>query len=65
MNRWYRSTHDRVFSGLCGGLSRLIDIDPTLVRLIAILIMVGVGIFPFLIGYLFLTWTVPEDPYGY
>lgn len=33
MKRLYRSTHDRMIFGVCGGLAEYFDVDPTLVRL--------------------------------
>ncbi|HHY20270.1 MAG TPA: PspC domain-containing protein [Firmicutes bacterium] len=34
MKRLYRSTQDRMVSGVCGGLAEYFNIDPTLIRLI-------------------------------
>lgn len=31
--RLYRSTHDRMLAGVCGGIAEYFQIDPTLVRL--------------------------------
>ncbi|MBV9121059.1 MAG: PspC domain-containing protein, partial [Chloroflexi bacterium] len=32
--RLYRSTHDRMWAGVAGGLAEYFDIDPTLTRLL-------------------------------
>jgi phage shock protein C len=55
-----RSRSDRKIAGVCGGLSKYLDMDPTLVRLVWVMlaIFVGWGV----IGY-FIAWIVlPEDP---
>lgn len=42
-NRLYRSETDRVLGGVCGGIAEVYDVDPTLVRLITLLIVLGTG----------------------
>ena len=43
MKRLYRTTgSDAVICGVCGGIARYFDVDPTLVRLAAVL-LVAVG----------------------
>ncbi len=39
----YRSEENRMIAGVCGGLGEYFDVDPTLVRLITILLIFGVG----------------------
>ncbi|MBI5958936.1 MAG: PspC domain-containing protein [Chloroflexi bacterium] len=58
--RLYRSTQDRMFAGVCGGVAGYLDVDPTLVRLffVALTLMGGPGI----IIYLVLMLIVPEGP---
>src|SRR5262245_9063446 len=44
-DRLMRSRHDRMIAGVCGGLGRYFEIDPTIVRLVMVLmIFTGVGI---------------------
>lgn len=49
--RLYRSRSDRMISGVCGGLAEYFNADPTIVRLIAVLLVFlnGVGILAYLI----------------
>ena len=58
--RLYRSRSDRMLGGVCGGLGHYFNIDPTLVRLVFVLIGVGTGV-----GLLLypLMWIIipPED----
>lgn len=41
--RLYRSETDRILGGVCGGIAEAYDVDPTLVRLITLLIVLGTG----------------------
>jgi phage shock protein C len=57
--RLYRSRTDRLVAGVCGGLGEYFGIDPTLVRLAAVLLTLvnGVG----LAVYVILWIVVPEE----
>lgn len=59
--RLYRSKRDRKIAGVCGGLAEYFDIDPTLVRVIAIILLLPGGL-PGLVPYLILWVVVPENP---
>ncbi len=59
--RLYRSTSDRMFSGLCAGLGQYIGIDPTVVRVIFALASIFLFPGPILI-YLAMMLIVPEEP---
>ena len=50
--RLYRSAHDRMLAGVCGGIAEYFQIDPTLVRLAWILFsaFVGSGILAYIIA---------------
>jgi phage shock protein C len=59
--RLYRSTQDRMFAGVCGGIGEYLDVDPTLVRLVFValsLLSSGSG----LVIYIILMLIVPEQP---
>ena len=61
--RLYRSTRDRMFSGLCAGLGEYIGVDPTVVRLIFALS--SIFFFPLpIIVYFVMMLIVPEEPTG-
>src|SRR3972149_730789 len=49
--RLYRSRSDRMIWGVCGGLANYFDIDPVIIRLIAVLLVVagGAGILAYII----------------
>lgn len=59
--RLYRSKNDRMIAGVCGGLAEYFNIDPVIVRLIAVLLLLPGG-FPGLVPYLILWVLVPEKP---
>jgi phage shock protein PspC (stress-responsive transcriptional regulator) len=59
--RLTRSRTDRWISGVCGGLAVHADMDPTLVRLLAIVLLFATGLFPGVIGYLVAACVIPEE----
>jgi len=60
MKKLHRSRTDRKIAGVCGGLGEYLDVDPTIMRLLAIVFGIATGIFPFLIGYIIAWFVVPE-----
>ena len=56
----YRSRNDQIISGVCGGLGEFFGIDPTLIRVIFVLLAIfgGSGIVIYLVMWLI----VPEEP---
>lgn len=58
--RLYRSRKDRMICGVCGGIAKYFNIDPTLVRLAFVLIALwaGSGIFAYIIAAII----IPDDP---
>ena len=38
VKRLYRSSDNRVFAGICGGLGEYFDVDPTVVRVVYVLL---------------------------
>ena len=56
--RLMRSTNERMFAGVAGGLAEYFSIDPTLVRLIFVILALAGG--PGLLAYLILWLVMPE-----
>jgi len=58
--RLYRSRDERMILGVCGGIAEYFDVDPTLIRLIAVLTLffacTGILI------YIILTIIIPLEP---
>ena len=52
--RLYRSSNNKVVAGVCGGLGEYFDVDPVLVRIIAVLLFLakGIGIIPYVVGWI-------------
>jgi phage shock protein C len=55
----YRSRKDRMIAGVCGGIAEYFNIDPVIVRLIAVILLLPGG-FPGLVPYIVLWILVPE-----
>ncbi len=57
--RLYRSKTDRIIGGVCGGLGKYFDVDPTIIRLlwVVIFLMGGSGILIYIIFWIVL----PEE----
>jgi phage shock protein C len=62
--RLYRSNHDIMLGGVCGGLGEYFNIDPTIVRLVFVLLGFVTALFPALILYFILWVIVPRNPAG-
>ena len=61
MKRLYRSTTDRKIAGVCGGLAEYTNIDPTIWRVIFIVLLLPGGA-PGLVPYIILWVVVPNNP---
>jgi phage shock protein C len=60
MERLYRSKNERVLGGVCAGIGVYFDVDPTVVRLVWIvltLLSLGVGVLAYIIAWII----VPEE----
>jgi phage shock protein C len=58
MKRFYRSSDDRVIAGICGGISKMTNIDPLIWRLI----FVGLIFTPFpIILFYIITGVITES----
>jgi phage shock protein C len=60
VKKLYRSTSDHMISGICGGLGKYFNIDPTIVRLLAVVGFFVTGTAAFW-AYLILWIVVPEE----
>jgi len=61
MKKLYRSSRDKKLFGLCGGLSDLMGVDATLLRILAIVIAV-VTSGGFILVYILAALVVPKEP---
>ncbi len=60
MQKLYRSKMNKKIAGICGGIGEMTDTDPTIIRLIVIVLALMTAVFPFFLGYLIAWWIVPE-----
>lgn len=54
-----RSIHNRKIAGVCGGIGEFLDVDPTIIRVIYVVLVLagGVGILPYLLAWII----IPEE----
>lgn len=60
--RLYRSRTDRMILGVAGGMARWLDVDPSLVRLVWVVLVIAGGIG--LLLYIVAAIIIPEEPLG-
>ncbi len=57
--RIYRSTKNRMLGGVCGGIGEYFDVDPTIIRLMAVVVALsGAGILAYIIAWII----IPDQP---
>ena len=58
--RLYKSNHEKMLDGVCGGIAEYFDLDPTLVRLawVVFCAMGGCGILAYIIAAI----VIPRNP---
>lgn len=59
--RLKRSRNDRMIAGVCGGLAKYMDVDPTIVRLIFALGTLFTVVFPGVLIYLVMWIVMPKE----
>lgn len=57
----YRSVRNRMIAGVCAGLGEYLSIDPTVMRLIFVLLFFATGTIMFWV-YLIMALIVPNEP---
>ena len=61
MNKLYRSKTNKIIAGVCGGIGEYFKVDPTLVRLLWLLISVmsaGSGVVAYIVAWII----IPKEP---
>ena len=55
----YRSKKDRVFAGVCGGIGEYLGVDPTVIRLLAVILgFTGSCVLAYIVAAIL----IPENP---
>ncbi|RJQ36683.1 PspC domain-containing protein [Candidatus Parcubacteria bacterium] len=65
MKRLYRSEENQIIAGVVGGIGEYFDVDPTLLRLVWLLIVIFTGFFPGILAYLLAVLVIPRRPAGH
>ena len=55
-----KDTSDKKISGVCSGIAKYFDIDPTLVRVLTVLLIIVTGLVPGLIAYIIAALIMPQ-----
>jgi len=61
--RLYRDVQNKMISGVCAGIAKYFDLDPTIIRLIWVIVTLAGG--SGLIAYIVCAFVIPEEPEGY
>ena len=58
--RLYRSKENKIFAGVIGGLGEHFDVDPTILRLLWLVILIATAVIPGVIVYIIAVYIVPK-----
>jgi phage shock protein C len=59
MKKLTRSEKNKQIAGVCGGIAEYYSVDPTLVRVGAVLVTILTGLFPGIFAYVVLILVIP------
>ena len=62
MKRLYLSDTDKKLAGVCGGIAEYLEIDPTVARLLVVVLDLLTGVIPGLFVYLVAWMIMPRKP---
>ncbi len=65
MKKLYRSKTEKQIAGVCGGIAVYFNIDPTVVRIIFVLVSLFSASIPGLLIYIICALVIPEEPDGF
>ncbi len=60
MKRLKRSRKNRMIAGVCGGIAEYFDVDPTVVRIVYVLVSILSVAFPGILVYIIMWIIIPE-----
>ena len=60
MKRLYKSETDKKIFGVCAGIAEYLDIDPTVVRVLCVVLALITGLFPGIFAYIILAFIMPK-----
>jgi phage shock protein C len=60
VKKLYRSTKNRMLAGVCGGIAEYFELDPTIIRVLFVLLSVFAG--GGILAYIILWLLIPQEP---
>ncbi|SDH65909.1 PspC domain-containing protein [Alteribacillus bidgolensis] len=61
MKKLKRSQHNRMLAGVCGGIANYFNVDPTLIRIVTVLLAIITWGLPVPIAYIVLAIIMPNE----
>ncbi len=61
MKKLYRSRRNRMLAGVFGGLGEYVNLDPTVLRIVWVVLTVFTGFFPGFLIYYLVILIIPEE----
>jgi phage shock protein C len=58
----YLSSTDKKLAGVCGGIAEYMELDPTIVRLLAVVLALITAVLPFCLAYIIAWMIIPHKP---
>lgn len=58
----YKSNTNKMIAGVCGGIGEYLNVDPTVIRLLAVFLAIGTFIFGGVAAYIIAAIIIPENP---
>ncbi len=60
VKKLYLSSNNKKISGVCGGIGEYFEVDPTIIRLVWILLTVVTGLIPGILAYIVTAIVMPK-----
>ncbi|GEL07844.1 PspC domain-containing protein [Salisediminibacterium halotolerans] len=60
LKRLYKSESDRKIAGICGGLGDYFNIDPTIIRIVFLILIIPANIM-MILGYILMMLVIPDE----
>lgn len=61
MKRLVRSQDSRIITGVCGAIGKYFNVDPTVIRIITVILAIMTTVWPTVIAYVIATFIIPMD----
>lgn len=61
MKKLHKSKKNKILAGVLGGLGEYLNMDPTILRVVWVVVTVFTGFFPGILAYLIAALVIPEE----